>query len=222
MPFLPIRRVPTSDASADHVESITRDVTVRPTYGGNRKNWYGLQDRDFRKERSDVFTAAFEHQFDDTHRIRNATRYTKVTQDYIWTQPDDSQNNVPRGEVWRRMNSRYSNAETLQNLTDLTGEAVIGGLKHQYAVGPDVPVLLDGGVRWGTDIVKSLALGARAVLIGRPQLHALAVAGMLGVAHLLHILRGELELAMAQLGCATVSDIGPHLLRSPPPHAAGR
>lgn len=90
------------------------------------------------------------------------------------------------------------------------------------AVGPDVPVLLDGGVRWGTDIVKSLALGARAVLIGRPQLHALAVAGMLGVAHLLHILRGELELAMAQLGCATVSDIGPHLLRSPPPHAAGR
>lgn len=82
-----------------------------------------------------MFTAAFEHQFDDTHRIRNATRYTKVTQDYIWTQPDDSQNNVPRGEVWRRMNSRYSNAETLQNLTDLTGEAVIGGLKHQYAVG---------------------------------------------------------------------------------------
>lgn len=78
---------------------------------------------------------------------------------------------------------------------------------------PDtVPVLMDSGLRWGTDIVKALALGARAVLIGRPQLHALAVAGLPGVAHLLYLLRAELELAMAQLGCATLADIGPHLL----------
>jgi 4-hydroxymandelate oxidase len=64
-----------------------------------------------------------------------------------------------------------------------------------------VPLLLDGGVRQGTDVVKALALGAKAVLIGRPQLHALAVAGMPGVAHVLHLLRTELEAAMAQLGC---------------------
>lgn len=80
------------------------------------------------------------------------------------------------------------------------------------AVQGRVPLLLDGGVRWGTDVVKALALGASAVLIGRPQLHALAVAGMVGVAHMLHLLRAELELAMAHVGCATVDAITPDVL----------
>ncbi|MFC0204015.1 alpha-hydroxy acid oxidase [Novosphingobium soli] len=64
-----------------------------------------------------------------------------------------------------------------------------------------VPLLVDGGVQLGTDVVKALALGARAVLIGRPQMHALSVAGMAGVAHMLLVLRTEIEAAMAQLGC---------------------
>ncbi len=84
------------------------------------------------------------------------------------------------------------------------------------AVAPDVPLLLDSGVRHGTDVVKALALGARAVLVGRPPMHALATAGMLGVAHLLHLLRAELELAMAHLGCATVADITPQVLWNAP------
>ena len=76
------------------------------------------------------------------------------------------------------------------------------------AVDGRAPLLLDSGVRRGTDVVKAIALGASAVLIGRPQVHALAVAGLPGVAHMLHILRAELELAMASLGCATLGDIG--------------
>lgn len=91
------------------------------------------------------------------------------------------------------------------------------------AVGPQVPLLLDSGVRWGTDVFKALALGAQAVLVGRPQLHGLATAGMLGVAHMLHLLRAELELCMAQMGCPTLADIGPHCLLRPSslelPHA---
>ncbi|WP_404480370.1 alpha-hydroxy-acid oxidizing protein [Novosphingobium sp. BL-52-GroH] len=75
-----------------------------------------------------------------------------------------------------------------------------------------VPLLLDGGVRQGTDVVKALALGAKAVLVGRPQMHALAVAGMPGVAHMIHLLRTELEAAMAQLGCPTVDALGPERL----------
>lgn len=67
-----------------------------------------------------------------------------------------------------------------------------------------MPLLLDGGVRHGTDVVKALALGATAVLVGRPQMHALAVAGMPGVAHMIHLLRTELEAAMAQLGCPSI------------------
>lgn len=76
------------------------------------------------------------------------------------------------------------------------------------AVGQDMPVLIDGGVRTGTDVVKALACGAQAVLIGRPQMHALAVGGFAGVAHMLHMLRAELELAMAQIGCARPHMIG--------------
>ncbi|UFN51430.1 alpha-hydroxy-acid oxidizing protein [Roseomonas sp. OT10] len=75
-----------------------------------------------------------------------------------------------------------------------------------------VPVLLDGGIRRGTDILKALALGARAVLVGRPQLHALAVGGAVGVAHMLKILLTELETAMALTGCRDLSAIGPQVL----------
>jgi len=76
------------------------------------------------------------------------------------------------------------------------------------AVGSDVPLLVDGSFRSGTDIAKALAFGAKAVLIGRPQFHALAVGGLAGVAHMLHILRAELELALALLGCAAPEEVG--------------
>ena len=75
-----------------------------------------------------------------------------------------------------------------------------------------VPLLLDGGIRRGTDIVKAIALGASAVMIGQPLLHALAVAGPVGIAHLLTILRTELEVAMALTGCASLEEIGRDVL----------
>lgn len=81
------------------------------------------------------------------------------------------------------------------------------------AVGPGVPVLVDGGIRRGTDVFKALASGASAVLLGRPYIHALATAGALGVAHLLRLLREELELAMASSGCRTLDEITADSLR---------
>ncbi len=74
-------------------------------------------------------------------------------------------------------------------------------------VRPDFLVLLDGGIRRGTDVFKALALGANAVLVGRPQVYALAVAGALGVAHMLRLLREELEVTMALTGCPTIASI---------------
>ncbi|MCK8784237.1 alpha-hydroxy-acid oxidizing protein [Roseomonas sp. NAR14] len=76
------------------------------------------------------------------------------------------------------------------------------------AVAGRVPLLLDGGIRRGTDVLKALALGASAVLVGRPCLHGLAVAGATGVAHVLKLLRAELEVAMVQTGCPTLAEIG--------------
>jgi isopentenyl diphosphate isomerase/L-lactate dehydrogenase-like FMN-dependent dehydrogenase len=69
------------------------------------------------------------------------------------------------------------------------------------AVGDRVEVLMDGGVRRGTDVVTALALGARAVLVGRPALWGLAVAGTDGAMRVLGLLRDELELALALCGC---------------------
>jgi 4-hydroxymandelate oxidase len=74
------------------------------------------------------------------------------------------------------------------------------------AVQGDAPVLVDGGIRRGTDVLKAMALGASAVLVGRPVLHGLANAGATGVAHVLRLLRDELEIAMALTGCRTLAD----------------
>jgi len=70
-----------------------------------------------------------------------------------------------------------------------------------------VPVLVDGGIRRGTDVLKALALGAAAVLLGRPYLYALAAAGQEGVACAVTILRRELEMAMALTGRTSISEI---------------
>jgi 4-hydroxymandelate oxidase len=75
------------------------------------------------------------------------------------------------------------------------------------AVDGRAEVLLDGGVRRGTDALKALALGARAVLIGRPMLWGLAAAGEEGVADVLQLLRAEVELGLALLGCASPADV---------------
>jgi 4-hydroxymandelate oxidase len=80
------------------------------------------------------------------------------------------------------------------------------------ALGADFPLLVDGGIRRGTDVLKALALGADAVLLGRPYVHALAAAGALGVAHALRLLRDEFEIAMALCGCKTVAEIDAHCL----------
>ncbi len=74
------------------------------------------------------------------------------------------------------------------------------------------PILLDGGIYRGTDILKAIALGADGVLIGRAYLYALAAAGAVGVAHVINLLRTELEVAMALTGCTTLADVDRRVL----------
>ena len=80
------------------------------------------------------------------------------------------------------------------------------------AVAGRAEVLLDGGVRRGTDVIKAIALGARAVLVGRPVVWGLAAAGESGARRVLELLRAEVDLAMALCGCPTVGDITPDLI----------
>lgn len=80
------------------------------------------------------------------------------------------------------------------------------------AVQGALPLLVDGGITRGADVVKALALGAAAVLVGRPALWGLATAGAAGAAHVLRLLRDELELAMAQCGAASLAELTSELL----------
>jgi len=82
------------------------------------------------------------------------------------------------------------------------------------AVGSDLTVLVDGGIRRGTDVLKALALGARAVLVGRPIFHGLSAAGAEGVERMLAILRRELEMAMALSGRAKIAELDRSVLWS--------
>lgn len=81
------------------------------------------------------------------------------------------------------------------------------------AVDGQAEIMLDGGVRRGTDVLKALALGARAVLIGRPYVWGLGADGERGVRRVLTLLRAEVELAMALLGCPTVADVSSDFIR---------
>jgi len=88
------------------------------------------------------------------------------------------------------------------------------------AVRGRVPVLLDGGVRRGRDVLAALAMGADAVLLGRPVLHGLAVDASRGVTEVLTILLEELTDAMTLAGLGALADIGPGLVRPSPPGPA--
>ena len=82
------------------------------------------------------------------------------------------------------------------------------------AVGGRIPVLVDGGVRRGADVVKAIALGATACLIARPQLWGLAMGGEAGVAHVLEIYRREIDRTMGLCGVTTIAEINSWLISS--------
>lgn len=101
----------------------------------NRRNFYGLTDRDFQNTQIDVGTIRLEHDFSDNMTLRNTTRYGWSTNDYIVTNPDDSKGNVVNGLVWRGPKSRNSDTTSMVNQTDLSGSFHLGGMKHSYSTG---------------------------------------------------------------------------------------
>jgi L-lactate dehydrogenase (cytochrome) len=81
------------------------------------------------------------------------------------------------------------------------------------AVGGQIEIILDGGIRRGTHVLKAMALGANACMIGRPYLYGLAAGGQSGVARALDLLRTEIELDMKLMGCRNMSEVTPACLR---------
>jgi 4-hydroxymandelate oxidase len=99
-----------------------------------------------------------------------------------------------------------------------TAPATINALPRVVAAirdqGSKMPIIVDGGIRRGTDVLKALALGANAVQIGRPYLYGLSVDGAAGVTNVVDILRREFEMAMALSGRDTIASIDAKVLRS--------
>ena len=122
------------------------------------------------------------------------------------THPDDARLAVDHGVAGLIVSNHGGRAlDTMPATATLLPDIVA-------AVDGRAPVLVDGGIRRGTDVFKALALGASAVLVGRPVLHGLATGGAHGVAHVLRLLIDELEIAMALCGCPTLDDIADHHL----------
>ena len=83
------------------------------------------------------------------------------------------------------------------------------------AVGSQITLLADGGIRSGLDVVRMLSLGAQGVLLGRAYIYALATHGQAGVSHLLSLIEREMRVAMALTGAKSISELGPHVLVQP-------
>src|SRR5450830_1644095 len=104
-----------------------------------RDTFYGLVNRDFRDTETDIGTIDIKHDFGNGLTFRNVTRYGRNTNDYVWTQPDDSKGNtVLYGTVWRRANTRVTQTDSLANTSALTGSRTIGGIKHSFTTGLEI------------------------------------------------------------------------------------
>jgi 4-hydroxymandelate oxidase len=145
--------------------------------------------------------------WNDLAWLRDITRLPIVLKGV--THPEDARLALERGvsaifvsnHGARWNDATLSSVESLEEVAD--------------AVGGRVEIYLDSGIRRGSDILKAIALGARAVGIGRPLFWGLAESGSDGVHHVLEILRAELDVALAYSGKTSVRDIGPDLVNIP-------
>ncbi|MBP6820683.1 MAG: alpha-hydroxy-acid oxidizing protein [Acidobacteria bacterium] len=148
-----------------------------------------------------IYNALFDAKltWKDVEWLRSLTRLPMLLKGVL--NPEDADRAVQAGASGLIVSNHGSrNIDTLP--------ATIEALPEVAAkVAGRIPVLVDGGIRRGTDVLKALACGAKAVLIGRPYLHGLAAAGADGVNRVVSILRREFEMAMALTGRTSIAEI---------------
>jgi isopentenyl diphosphate isomerase/L-lactate dehydrogenase-like FMN-dependent dehydrogenase len=165
-----------------------------PPLSGRRPMFEGLDTKDLK-----IYNPRFT--WESVRRVKAMTRMKIVLKGIVTA--EDAKLAVDQGVEGIIVSNHGGRAEE-------SGRATVDCLPEvMEAVRGATPVLLDGGIRRGTDIFKALALGARAVGIGRPYLWGLGAFGQPGVERVLDILRTELELVMAQCGARSIREINP-------------
>ena len=135
----------------------------------------------------------------DLARLRTLTRLPLLVKGVL--HPDDARRAVEMGADGLIV-SNHGGRQVDGSVAALDALPGIVG-----AVAPDVPVLVDSGIRGGSDIVKALCLGARAVLVGRPYVYGLALGGEQGVRDVLDNLVADLDLTLGLMGCPSLADL---------------
>lgn len=130
-----------SDDTPDSGVPYNYDASKKATFGKpvdvKQGIYYGLHDRDFQKQENQIGTIKLEHDLNENLTITNTAVYNKSTNDYLWTQPDDSKGNVLNDKVWRRINSRITDTNIFTDQLALTGKFNTGEIKHKFNVGAE-------------------------------------------------------------------------------------
>ena len=129
-----LRTNDTPDSGVPYWDAATQTATGKPL---NTKQgiYYGWQDRDFQKQENQIGTIKLEHDLTDDLTIANIATYSKSKNNFVWTQPDDSQKNIANGEVWRRANTRITDTEAFTDQLSLRGKFNTGMFKHSFNTG---------------------------------------------------------------------------------------
>lgn len=123
------------DSGIPYQYDTTKKTTAGKPVDVKQGTYYGWKDRDFQKQENQIGTIKLEHDLSENLTLRNTAVYSKSKNDYLWTQPDDSQGNIVNGQVWRRVNTNLTNTDTFTDQLALTGKFDTGSLKHSFNTG---------------------------------------------------------------------------------------
>src|SRR5690606_25294357 len=127
----------TPDSGVPYQYDAVKKATVGKPVDVKQGIYYGWLDRDFQKQENQSGTIKLEHDITENITLSNTAVYSKSDNNYLWTQPDDSQKNIANGKVWRRVNTNLTTTDSFTDQLSLAGKFNTGSLKHSFNVGAE-------------------------------------------------------------------------------------
>ncbi|MDC4492864.1 TonB-dependent receptor [Acinetobacter baumannii] len=127
----------TPDSGVPYQYDVIKKATAGKPVDVKQGIYYGWKDRDFQKQENQIGTLKLERDFNDNLTLSNTAVYGKSKNNYLWTQPDDSQGNIVNGKVWRRVNTNITDTDSFTDQLSLKGKFNTGSLKHSFNIGAE-------------------------------------------------------------------------------------